>query len=167
MLSELTHFVDVVQKAGYEVVVASPLGGKIPLDESSVIPKNMQDPANARFMKNQKLKASLENSVKVSEVNVTDFESIYLSGGHGTIWDFRQSSDLQKKLTEFHNAGKTLSGVCHGVAGYIDTKDKNGNLIVKGKKITGFSNFEDGMAGTKKRMPVLLETELKKKRSFL
>lgn len=160
-LSELTHFAEVVSQAGYQVDVASPAGGKIPLDENSFTEKEMKDRANVWFMGDARLKNFLENSLRISEVNVNDYKAIYLSGGHGTVWDFRQSESLQKKLTEFHSVGKVLSGVCHGVAGFIDTKDKHGNRLVSGKKVTGFSNFEDMLAGSKKYMPFLLEDEFK------
>lgn len=160
-LSELTHFVHEVSLAGYSVDVASPKGGKIPLDESSTSKSQMKDKANIHFLGDEKLKASLDHSIAVADVNVEDYEAIYLAGGHGTMWDFRQSPELQELLTAFDQAGKVLSGVCHGVAGFIDTKDKNGDLLIKGKPVTGFSNFEDTLAGSKKFMPFLLEDELK------
>lgn len=161
-LSELTHFVDGVQRAGYIVDIASPLGGKIPLDVSSISVRNLKDPANINFLADSRLKSSLENSLKIKNINVKDYVAIYLSGGHGTMWDFRQSKALQQKLTEFWGANKILSGVCHGVAGFIDTVDKDGKLIVKGKRVTGFSNLEDQIGGSKKYMPFLLEDDFKK-----
>src|SRR5690554_1254919 len=162
-LSELTHFVDVLMEAGYEVDIASPSGGKIPLDVARYsFDKQMKDKSNAKFMSIPRLKQSLENSLSINEINVADYEAIYLAGGHGAMFDFRQSVALQNKLTEFHSEDKILSGVCHGVAGFIDTKDKSGNRIVKNKKITGFSNFEDKLAEAIEHLPFLLETDLKK-----
>ena len=161
-LSELTHFVDVVMTAGYEVDIASPVGGKIPLDVARhSLDKQLKDKSNAKFMSIPRLKQSLENSMSVSEINVADYQAIYLAGGHGAMFDFRQSETLQNKLTEFHSTDKILSGVCHGIAGFIDTKDKLGNGIVKNKKITGFSNFEDKLADALEHLPFLLETDLK------
>lgn len=162
-LSELTHFVDVVMEAGFEVDIASPSGGKIPLDVARhSLEKQMKDKANTKFMNDPRLKQSLNNSLSINEINVTDYDAIYLAGGHGAMFDFRQSSALQQKLTEFYSENKLLSGVCHGVAGFIDTKDKSGNIIVKGKRITGFSNFEDKLAEAIEHLPFLLETDLKK-----
>ncbi|CAG5087771.1 type 1 glutamine amidotransferase domain-containing protein [Parvicella tangerina] len=161
-LSELTHFIDVVMKAGYEVDIASPSGGKIPLDVARhSFDKQMKDKSNAKFMNIPRLKQSLENSLSINEISVADYEAIYLTGGHGAMFDFRQSEALQKKLTEFHSSNKVLSGVCHGVAGFIDTRDKEGSLIVRNKNITGFSNFEDKLAEAIEYLPFLLETELK------
>lgn len=161
-LSELTHFVDVVMQAGYEVDIASPSGGKIALDVAKhSLDKQMKDKSNAKFMSIPHLKQSLENSLSMKEINVSDYQAIYLAGGHGAMFDFRQSEALQNKLTEFYSSNKVLSAVCHGVAGFIDTKDKSGNLIVKNKKVTGFSNFEDKLAEAIEYLPFLLETDLK------
>lgn len=161
-LSELTHFVDVVMQAGFEVDIASPMGGKVPLDTARhTLEKQLKDKINAKFMANHRLKQALENSLKIDDIKTDEYSAIYLAGGHGSAFDFRQSSALQQKLTEFHTANKILSGVCHGVAGFIDAKDKNGNLIVKGKRVTGFSNFEDKLAEWIDYLPFLIETEFK------
>ncbi len=161
-LSELTHFIDVVTKAGFEVEIASPLGGEIPIDESRhSIGKQMKDSVNNMLMSTPKFRQSLKSSVSVESINVSEYEAIYLAGGHGAAFDFRQSEALQLKLSEFYSAKKLLSGVCHGVAGFIDTKDAFGNIIVRNKKITGFSNFEDKLAEWAEYLPFLLESELK------
>jgi len=160
-LSELTHFIDVVERAGFGVDVASPKGGKIPLDEKSLESQH-KDPVNAKYLATPGFVAKLENSLKCSEVDASQYIAIYLSGGHGTMFDFRQSGDLQKLITKFHSTTKYLTGVCHGVSGFIDSVDDKGGLIVKGRRITGFSNREDALAGVKKLMPFLLEDELKK-----
>ncbi|NOT90536.1 MAG: type 1 glutamine amidotransferase domain-containing protein [Ferruginibacter sp.] len=148
--------------AGCRVDIASPLGGNIPLDVSKhSFDKQMKDSSNAKFMRIPYLTFSLKNSLSISKIYAQDYEAIYLAGGHGAMFDFRQSESLQSKLTEFHSANKILSGVCHGVAGFIDTKDKSGNHIVKNKKVTGFSNFEDKLAEAIEHLPFLLETDLK------
>jgi putative intracellular protease/amidase len=83
-------------------------------------------------------------------------------GGHGTMYDFRQSPDLQRVITALYSAGRHVTGVCHGVSGFVDSKDAGGELIVKGKSVTGFSNVEDTLAGVKRLLPFLLEDDLKK-----
>lgn len=160
-LSELTHFLDVIVKAGIEYDLASPLGGKIPLDEKSA-ESLKSDPVNARFMADPAFVESLEHSMKCADVDASRYDAIFLSGGHGTMFDFRQSRDLQRVITELAGADRYLTGVCHGVAGFIDSVDPKGAVIVKGKRVTGFSNLEDTLAGSKSAMPFLLEDELKK-----
>lgn len=163
-LSELTHFLDVIVLAGFDYDLASPLGGKIPIDErrKSLDGQVKSDAANARFMGDATFRARLENSRRVSDVNPADYVAIYLSGGHGTMFDFRQSAPLQAVITQLYSSGKYLTGVCHGVSGFVDAVDARGDVIVKDKLITGFSNFEDTLDGSKKLMPFLLETELKR-----
>jgi len=160
-LSELTHFLDVIEAAGYGYDLASPRGGRIPLDEKS-LDSLEKDPINAKYMAQSAFKSGLENSLKCSDVDAAQYVAIYLSGGHGTMFDFRQSRELQQLIGRFHAADKFLTGVCHGVSGFIDSTDAAGNLIVKGRHVTGFSNAEDTIAGVRKLMPFLLEDELKK-----
>ena len=161
-LSELTHFLEVVDKAGYAFDIASPRGVKIPLDEKSATPGQLKDAANAHFMADPSFTEQLENSQSCEKIDPANYVALYLSGRHGTMFDFRTSRELQRLITAFYSAGKYVTGVCHGVAGFVDSVDDKGVPIVKGKRVTGFSNFEDGLAGTKKLMPFLLEDELKK-----
>jgi putative intracellular protease/amidase len=161
-LSELTHFLDVIDKAGFDFDLASPRGGKIPLDESSTTASQMKDPINARFMADPGFVAKLNGSPKCSEVNPSRYVALYLAGGHGTMFDFRQSADLQKVITALYSAGGFVTGVCHGVSGFVDSADDKGNVIIRGKAVTGYSNMEDAIGGTKKLMPFLLEDELKR-----
>lgn len=163
-LSELTHFLDVIERAGYGYDLASPLGGKIPIDErrKTVEGQLRSDPVNARFMNDPDFVEKLNGSMRCADVDPKNYVAIYLSGGHGTMFDFRQSTDLQKLISELYSSDKFLSGVCHGVSGFIDSTDASGGRIVAGKVVTGFSNFEDALDGSKKLMPFLLEDELKK-----
>lgn len=160
-LSELTHFLDVIRDAGYEFDLASPLGGKIPLDEKSV-DSFRKDPVNARFMDDPNFVKMLEGSLRCDEVDPSQYVALYLAGGHGTMFDFRQSPDVQRLITELYSAGGFLSGVCHGVAGFVDSVDSAGQTIIRGKRVTGFTNVEDRLAGTLHLMPFLLEDELKR-----
>ena len=167
-LSELTHFLDVIEQAGYGYDVASPLGGAIPIDErrKALDDQLQSDTVNARFMQHPRFKSQLEGSLACSAVDPRDYVAIYLSGGHGTMFDFRTSAPLQAVITALHTAQAPLSGVCHGVSGFVDSVDERGNLIVRGKRVTGFSNFEDALDGSKKLMPFLLEDALKEQGAF-
>ncbi|MBT9559257.1 MAG: type 1 glutamine amidotransferase domain-containing protein [Myxococcales bacterium] len=159
-LSELTHFTHELQRAGHRVDIASPTGGKIPLDANSIKASALKDPANVAFLSDPRMKATLDSSLAASDIDPASYDVLYLSGGHGTMWDFRQSPALQRLITAMSAAGKLLSGVCHGVCGFIDSVDVHGRSLVAGKRVTGFSNFEDRLAGSLKHMPYLLETEL-------
>jgi putative intracellular protease/amidase len=159
-LSELTHFLHEIVAAGHTYDLASPKGGKIPLDELSMADLE-KDPMNAKFIGDPRFVELLEKSVPCASANPSDYAAIFLSGGHGTMFDFRGSKELQSVITALYSAGRPVSGVCHGVSGFIDSMDDKGQLIVKGKSVTGFSNFEDTLAGVRKLMPFLLEDALK------
>jgi len=162
-LSELTHFAAVVVDAGYAYDLASPLGGKIPIDErrKSVQGQVASDSVNARFMADPAFTAKLANSLKVSDLRSEDYVALYLSGGHGTMFDFRSSEPLQQMISQLWTGGKLLSGVCHGVSGFVDSVGAGGELLVRGKRVTGFSNFEDTLDGSRRELPFLLEDALK------
>lgn len=161
-LSELTHFLGPMVDAGFDYAIASPKGGRIPLDEGSATVKQRSEPMNARFLADATFNAKLENSLKCSDVDPFEYDAIYLSGGHGTMFDFRQSESLQTLIRSMYQADAFVTGVCHGVSGLIETADGAGQPIVKGRSVTGFSNIEDMIAGVTKLMPFLLEDELKK-----
>ena len=161
-LSELTHFLGPMVDAGFDYDIASPNGGKIPLDEDSSTVKQRNDPVNARFLADPTFNAKLENSLKCSQVDPSKYDAIYLSGGHGTMFDYRQSESLQGLIRAMYKANAYVTGVCHGVSAIIETADDAGQPIVKGRTVTGFSNIEDMIAGVTKLMPFLLESELKK-----
>lgn len=160
-LSELTHFLDVIEAAGFSFDLASPRGGKIPLDEKSTSERQLKDASNVKFMTNPTAAAKLQDSLACKDVDPSQYAAIYLSGGHGTMFDFRESAELQRLITAIHAAGGFLTGVCHGVAGFVDSVDQRGERIVKGRSVTGFSNIEDKLAGTHDLMPFLLEDALK------
>lgn len=157
-LAELTHFLDVIIPAGYGYEIASPKGGKVPLDEKSTV---VRDATNARFMNDPDFVQKLEHSRACADVGAADYAALYLGGGHGTMFDFRQSGALQNLITAFHALGRPVSGVCHGVCALIDAKDERGLPLVRGRTLTGFSNAEDTLAGMKKLLPFLLEDALR------
>lgn len=159
-LSELTHFLDVVDNAGYDWDIASPAGGPITLDENSVTPRQRKQDVNARFLAKPEVQQALESSKACEDVDPADYESIYLAGGHGTMWDFRDSQPLQSLIAYLYDRGKPIAAVCHGVSGFVDAVDGDGNHIVTGRRVTGFTNLEDTLGRTKSAMPFLLEDAL-------
>lgn len=160
-LSELTHFLDLIDRAGYDYDIASPSGGAIPLDENSVTPRHRRREVNARFLDRPEFEQAITASMPVRDADPADYVAIYLAGGHGTMWDFRQSGDLQALLSGFYEAGRWVTAVCHGVSGLVDTVDGAGRRVVDGRRVTGFTNHEDSLARTKSSMPFLLEDALK------
>lgn len=165
-LSELVHFWDVTEKAGYQMDMASPIGGKIPLDPQSLIIPHLANAVGlggslTRRYKDKSFKKLLNNTLKISEVDANNYDAIYLTGGHGVMFDFPNDKTLASLIATFYETGKIVSAVCHGSAGLLNVKLSNGNHLIKGKKVTGFSWREEKLARIDKAVPFNLEKELK------
>ena len=96
-------------------------------------------------------------------MKVDDYDAIYLTGGHGTMFDFPTSKALQDLIAKFYESDKVVSTVCHGATGLLNVKLSNGENLIKGKEITGFSWPEEVMAKRDQAVPFNLEEELKKR----
>lgn len=161
-LGEATQFVDEVSKAGYDVDFISPKGGKVPIDPSSLEKDNMDEIDTKIYQSEDFQNRALKNSLKPSEVNFRDYDAIYYSGGHGVLWDFADTKDLQDLAVDIYKNNGYISSVCHGVAGLLNLK-VDGKYIIEGKKINGFTNEEEDMAGKKNLIPYFTEDELIKR----
>ncbi len=137
----------------YTVTVASIRGGKVPVDARS-------DPKPEQALAWADAVHMLQKTVPVNSVRAADFHGIFLPGGHGTMFDLPHDAFLQKLLAAFAESNKVIGAVCHGPAGLVDVKLKNGAPLVAGKHITGFTNEEERAAGMDKLMPFLLESRL-------
>ena len=145
--SELTHFSDEVEKAGYSVTIASPSGGKIPIDPESLMVSEMAtavglEGAVAKHYRDREFMDRLEQTVKVADVRAADYAAIYLAGGHGALFDFAESADLARVVADFYEADRIVSAVCHGPSGLLDVRLGGGQLLVAGRNVTGFSWVE-------------------------
>lgn len=105
----------------------------------------------------------LENTLKVSDVNPADYDAIFMTGGHGVMFDFSQSPELEELTAKFFEANKIVSSVCHGACGLLEVKLSSGDYLVNGKNLTGFSWDEEVLAGRDDAVPFNLEDELKKR----
>jgi putative intracellular protease/amidase/catechol 2,3-dioxygenase-like lactoylglutathione lyase family enzyme len=148
----------VFRDAGVELTLASPKGGQPPLDPKSDLPEN-QTPAMARFKKDKTAQEALANTVKLSSVKSEDFDTVFYPGGHGPMWDLAEDPVSIALLESFYNAGKPIALVCHspGVLRHVTYK---GEPLVKGKRVTGFTNGEEEEAQLTKVVPFLVEDEL-------
>jgi len=145
---------------GYEVTIASPKGWKPPLDLKST-QKGNQTESTRRFEKDKSAQTKIENTVVLSQVSASDFDTLFLPGGHGPMWDLSTDKNMKKLAEDFYAGEKIVSAVCHGPAGLLQATDKDGNSILKGKKITRFTNNEESAVGLTKAVPFLLENRMK------
>jgi len=156
-LGEAVHFVKKVEAAGYKVDYVSPRGGYTPIDPHSLA---MADDTDWTWYQTKEFMNRLGSTLKPSEVNSDDYVAIYFTGGHGVIWDFPDNETLQTISRKIYENGGYVSSVCHGAVGLLNIKLSDGTLLVKGKKVTGFSNAEEKLAELDKYVPFLTETEL-------
>ncbi|MGL5633820.1 MAG: type 1 glutamine amidotransferase domain-containing protein [Sarcina sp.] len=158
-LGEAVHFVDVMEKAGYKIDYVSSKGGYTPIDPHS-LENDFMTETDWAYYTNRDFMNKLGNTLSVDEVNSSDYEVIYYTGGHGVIWDFPNDTKMQNVAKEIYENGGIVSAVCHGLAGLLNIKLSNGENLVNGKKVTGFSNSEEVAVGLDKIVPYLTETEL-------
>lgn len=149
-------------EAGISVVLASPKGGHPPIDPKSNEPSS-QTPATIRFIADGDLQMLLSHTKKLTEVSADDFDAIFYPGGHGPLWDLTTDEDSIKLIEDFWKSEKPVAAVCHAPSALLNVLDENGNPLVKGKKVTGFTNTEEEGVQLTEIVPFLLEDELKNK----
>lgn len=158
-LGELTHFQDEVEKAGYEVHLASPRGGYVPLDPESLSTVMLKMGGTGKRYEDAGYMAALQDTTALADVDVADYDAVYLTGGHGTMFDFRDPVVAQV-VAAFADAGKVVSAVCHGPVGLLDVTLADGQPLLRKRKVTGFSWREEKLAGRRDAVPFNLEKEL-------
>ncbi|PTR21375.1 putative intracellular protease/amidase [Rhodococcus sp. OK519] len=159
-LGELTHFWDYLHDAGGTATVASIAGGVVPLDPESLTQEVLNDLDTGTRYADRAFMDLLDHTVAVADVSVDDYDAIYLTGGHGVMFDFPDSPDLARLLREFHEAGKIVSAVCHGPAGLLGAKLGNGDYLIAGRNVTGFSWPEEELAQRADAVPFSLQERL-------
>ena len=148
--------------AGAAITIASPKGGHPPIDPKSEAPES-QTEFTKRFYKDEDLQEKLSNTTKLSEISADDFDGVFYPGGHGPMWDLYQDKDSIKLIEKFWKANKPVAAVCHAPSALLNVKDENGEPLVKGKRVTGFTNTEEDAVQLTDVVPYLLEDELKNK----
>lgn len=156
-LSELAHMYDSAKKRGYDIVIASPRGGDTPVDPTSLKTMYM-DKLSKEYWDDSEFRNVLRHTKSLDEVSGELFDCIYLAGGHGAMFDFPDNTVLQTLIKDHYENNKVVAAICHGVCGLLNVKLSDGQYLVKDKKVTGFSWFEEGLAGKKKEVPFDLES---------
>src|SRR5580693_7702016 len=148
----------VFRDAGVQLTLASPKGGQPPIDPKSDMPENQTD-AMARFKQDAAAQKALSQTVKLADMKSQDFDTIFYVGGHGPMWDLPESVDSIALLESFYNSDKPIALVCHspGVLRHVTYK---GAPLVKGKRVTGFTNGEEEEMHLTNVVPFLVEDEL-------
>lgn len=154
-LSEVSHPWKVLTDAGYEIDFVSPKGGKAPVDGF-----DLNDAVNKLFWENKAYQEKVNNTLKPSEVNSADYGAIYFAGGHGTMWDFPENTELAEIARKIYETGGIVSAVCHGPSALVNLKLSSGEYLVKNKKINSFTDEEEKSVNLDNVVPFLLESKL-------
>lgn len=148
--------------AGIEVTLASPNGGQPPIDPTSTL-ADFQTEATKRYDADSGAQTLMANTKVLSEVNSSDYDAVFYPGGHGPLWDLVDNIDSVSLIESFIKEQKPVAAVCHASAVFLNVKDADGNALVAGKKVTGFTNSEEAAVQLTDIVPFLVEDELIKK----
>ena len=144
---------------GAEITLASPKGGQPPIDPKSEDPTAQTD-ATRRMAEDKDLLAQLSNTKKLSEINPADYDAVFYPGGHGPLWDLAEDATSQQLIVDFYKADKPVAFVCHA-PGVLRHVKIDGEYLVNGKNVTGFTNSEEEAVQLTDIVPFLVEDMLK------
>ena len=151
----------VLADAGAELTLASPKGGQPPVDPKSES-ADAQSSYTKRFYGDYDLIDKVAHTFKLSEINEADYDAVFYPGGHGPLWDLATDATSIALIENFYKNNKPVAFVCHASAALLKVKAPDGEPLVKGKEVTGFSDTEEDAVKLSKVVPFLLEDELKK-----
>lgn len=144
---------------GYQITIASPKGGKPPIDPSSKLTENITG-SNRRFQDDMTAKIALDNTLRLEEISSADYDAVFYPGGHGPLFDLAFNEISGKLILEFLSHNKPVALVCHGPAALIKAVELDSSIL-KGKRVTGFSNAEEKLVMKLNNIPYTLEDRLK------
>ncbi|MFB0709582.1 type 1 glutamine amidotransferase domain-containing protein [Buttiauxella noackiae] len=151
----------VFHDAGLKITLASPKGGQPPLDPKSDEPDAQTDDTR-RFRSDSAAQKLLANTEKLENIHADDYDAVFYPGGHGPLWDLAEDPHSIKLIEQFWAAGKPVAAVCHAPGVLRKVTKPDGSPLVKGKRVTGFTNSEEEGVGLTAIVPFLVEDELKK-----
>ncbi|AUG99055.1 type 1 glutamine amidotransferase domain-containing protein [Pectobacteriaceae bacterium C52] len=151
----------VFKDAGASLTLASPKGGHPPLDPKSDAP-DAQTEYTERFRQDPEAQQMLASTQRLSDVHEADFDAVFYPGGHGPLWDLAQDPHSIALIEAFASAGKPVGAVCHAPGVLRHVKNSDGAPLVKGRKVTGFTNSEEEAVQLTNVVPFLVEDELKR-----
>lgn len=169
-LPEMTHPFSALQNAGFNITVASVKGGNVPVDPYS-IPSNPQgtnrdDPITEKFLHTPADLAIINHTIPIAIVNPKEYSAVVFPGGNGATYDFPWDKNVNRIAATIYEQGGIVAAVCHGPAALLNATLSNGQYLIKGMKVTGFSNEEEAITeiliGKKHVVPFFLENELPK-----
>lgn len=147
--------------AGAEIVLASPAGGRTPIDPGSVKPRGENDAVVERFLADDALQSRLAALPRADTLDGAAFDAVFFPGGHGTMWDLPGDAGVTRAVERAWAGGKWVASVCHGAAGLVSAKRPDGRPLVDGLRVNSFTDAEERAAGQAEVVPFLLERRLR------
>ncbi len=144
---------------GAEITLASPKGGQPPIDPKSEDPDAQTD-STRRMAEDKELLGKLSNTTVLSDIKMEDYDAVFYPGGHGPLWDLAEDATSQKLIVDFYKAEKPVAFVCHA-PGVLKNVKVDGEYLVNGKNVTGFTNTEEEAVQLTDIVPFLVEDMLK------
>jgi len=162
MASEFTHPYYTFLDGGMEVDIASIKGGEIPIDPQT-LQFMIRSPEDDRYLNDAIAQAKVKNSIPITDVDIDQYDIVFISGGWGAAYDLAQSPVLAAKVSESYYGDKAamIGGVCHGVLGLVNARDRDGELLIAGRRMTGVTDKQIKELGIE-LTPLHPETELRK-----
>lgn len=143
------------------VTIASIKGGAIPIDPRSQKPLGENPASVDRFLQDESALNATKNTPAIADINPSQYDAIFLPGGHGTMWDLPQNQTLAKIISQAYAQNKVVAAVCHGPAGLVSATKPDGSPLVAGHQVSCFTNAEEDAVGLSDTVPFMLESKLK------
>lgn len=161
-MEEVTTPYYIFADAGVQVDIVSIEGGEAPIDPRSLTEEATKNTGSVkRFQLDEAAMEKIRNTPSVASINLSKYDAIYLPGGHGAMFDMPDNRKLAAAISRAFQDGKLVSAVCHGAAGLVSATTALEDPIVKGRRLTAFTNQEEEAVGLTEQMPFLLETRLR------
>ena len=157
-LTEVTHPLAELDKAGIAVEFASIAGGEPPVDGL-----DMSDPLNTHYWKDDRFRAAVRQTQRLSDIDANRYSGIFFAGGHGTMWDLPDNPAVQQVTRDIYEASGLVSAVCHGPSALVNVKLSDGHYLVDGKRVAAFTDDEERAVKLENIVPFLLASTLEKR----
>lgn len=147
--------------AGLEVTIASPAGGKAQFDPSSIKPAGQNEAQVERFLNDPIAQRKAADTLPVGTLDASTYDAVFFPGGHGAMWDLPGDPGVTRAVEAAFAAGKVIAAVCHGPAGLVTARRPDGQSILAGKRVNGFTDDEERAAGLSDVVPFTLESRMR------
>jgi len=157
-LTELSRAYLVFKANGFEVDIASPLGGKPPM----ILDDDDMGPYDYAFLNDPEAQRKTGNTIPMEEVIIEDYQAVFFAGGKGAMFDFPDNKDIQRLVSSYYQSNKIVGAVCHGPAALVNVKLSDGSFLLKNKEVSSFTNEEELLliSDAASIFPFMLQDEL-------